>query len=487
MRLFSFIRSFRNNLATQIESRSQERRTLLRTLVGKLAFLHRAFGDAGAAGRCGLVVACVAAVVLAGTAGTFAGSDSAGVKPDDLPPPPGSLQRELDSGLQAPGKPDNVSTGGASALSQPIEIPFILEGGHIIVEASINGGPQRPFLFDTGASHVIDTEVAKSLNAPMVRTGRIGGFGAKVSTVQMIKADRISIGGVTLTDQTVAVMDMPNVILDRGSRPRLAGLIGAELLSHYAVTIDYARLVLTLNSPGFKPPLAKFSLPLGFSISPDGLGHPSIVGEVDGVSSEFIIDTGSPGQVHLSERFQEEHKPFASAGKVLHFMTPGGIGGRASIREAFGKQVHIGPSVLPLPLITGVDFGDSAMRYMAVGTGGVIGNGLLAHYIVTLDVAATRAYFEPVERGHATMLYGTGLVLDKPDHETLEVIDVLKDTAAERAGLQAGQKIIAVEGHAARDLALSDAPTFAVSPRGPLTVLTADHRKLDLSFSRLLP
>jgi len=88
------------------------------------------------------------AFVLANGAASSAGAQP---RPDDLPPEPGTLERELSLGPVS--KPPAPGTG--PNLSNPIEIPFILEGGHIIVEAAIDGGPPKPFLFDTGASILI--------------------------------------------------------------------------------------------------------------------------------------------------------------------------------------------------------------------------------------------------------------------------------------------------------------------------------------------
>jgi hypothetical protein len=275
-------------------------------------------------------------------------------------------------------------------------------------------------------------------------------------------------------------------VLDRGSRPRLGGLIGSELLSRYTLTIDYERRTLTLNSPGFKPSSAKFSLPLGLAMSPDGLSHPSISAEIDGVTGEFMIDTGAGGQIVISEKFQQEHSTFGPNGTVLRFVSPGGIGGPASIHMGFGKQLRIGSFVLSQPMISGIDRGNSSMGRTSY-VSGLIGNGILSNFIVTIDVAGTRAYFEPVDRPHATTLFGTGMILNKPSHDSFEVLDVLKDTAAERAGLHRGDRISDVEGHPARDLALSDVHSMSATTRAALTVLPADHRKLDLTFSRLLP
>lgn len=432
---------------------------------------------------------CAAALLIAAI-GFVAGAAIAQTKPEDLPPPPGALERELSAGLLGTAaRGDNALAGGASALSKPVEIPFIIEGGHLIIEASIGGGAPRPFMFDTGASHLITPDVAEGLKAaPVVRTSRVGGFGSKVSFAKVIKVDRITIGPVELEQQNVTVVEVPNHIVDRGSRPRLAGLIGSELLLHYAVTIDYARRTLILNAPGFKPRAAKFSLPLTSAISLDGLSHPAIPAEIDGVSGDFIVDTGANGQVSMSEKFQSEHRPFANIAPVLHLVTPGGIGGRTNVRMGFGKQVRIGPSIISPPLLSGIDPGNSSFGRSPIAySSGVIGNVMLANFVVTIDMPSARAYFEPVDRPHPATLYGVGFSLDKPDHDSFEVIDVLKDTAADRAGLRRGDRLIAIGGHPARDLALADVHGFSSTSRPPLMVVTADNRRLDLNFSRLLP
>jgi predicted aspartyl protease len=434
---------------------------------------------------------CAATFLIATIFSSIANGAIAETKPEDLPPPPGALEQELATGPQGTApKGSNALLGNGIVLSKPIEIPFIIEGGHLIIEASMNGGPPRPYIFDTGASHVISPDVAEGLKAaPLVRTVQIGGFGSKVSIARVIKVDRIAIGALALEQQNVAVLELPNHILDRGSRPRLAGLIGSELIQRYSVTIDYARRMLTLNSPGFKPASTKFSLPLGFTFSPDGIGHPSISAEVEGISGNFVLDTGAGSQVVLSERFQSENQPFAKISTTLRLLTPGGIGGRTSVRMGFGKQVQIGPSVIPSPLLSGIDPGNSAVGRSALSrSAGVIGNAMLANFVVTIDMPSGRVHFEPIpDRPRITTLYGVGFSLDKPDHDSFEVIDVLKGSGAERAGLRPGDRLIAIGGRAARDLALFDVNGSAGTSRPPLAVVTADQRKLNLTFSRLLP
>jgi PDZ domain-containing protein len=430
----------------------------------------------------------IALVLAAGLATSGARLAGAQTKAEDLPPPPGALEQELSLG------PLEKATGGATdrgaqQLASPIDIPFILEGGHIVVEASIDGDAPRPFIFDTGGRNVITPLVPRPRNASVVRTAHAAGIGSKILSVEMIKVRRITIGAATLDEPVVSILDLPNTIVDRGSRPRLAGLIGPELLARYAVTIDYARRILTLRNPGFRPQSAAFSLPLGFSMSPEGLGHPSIRAELDGLAGEFMLDTGAGSQILVSEQFEREHAPLARYGKVLTFLAPGGIGGRANMRLGLGKQLRIGPLTLSPPRVASTVDAD-AMNRRGSGfahTAGIIGAGILAQFVVTLDRQAGRAYFEPVAgRNLPTVLRGTGMIIDKPEHEYFEVLDAIKGSAAERAGLRRGDRIIEVAGRPARDLSLSDAS----SPRegaGSLTVRTSDRRLITLAVEQMLP
>jgi hypothetical protein len=473
-------------------------RTLIATFVDGLHFLGAGLSHRGPLAsavtlslvKCFRACRTVATMLLpAVLLSAVASPGGAQPPPGDLPPAPGALERELS--LPPLSDAGAAASGSGPRLSSPIEIPFILEGGHIIVEASIDGNPPKPFMFDTGASNTITPEVAQPLNATVARTERMGGFGPKVSRVDVVKVGRITVGAATLDHPSVAVLDIPNTIVDRGSRPRLAGLLGSELLTRYAMTIDYGRRTLTLNNPGFRPQAAAFALPLGFSVSPDGPSHPSISAALDGVAGDFIIDTGSGGQILVSEKFQREHAPFTHYSKVLTFLSAGGIGGRTEVQLAFGKLLNFGPLTLSPPLVGGTadQGGSNLSRSMSAHVAGVIGAGILAQFVVTIDYQTGRAYFEPVPgRKLPGILHSTGMMFDKPDHEGFEVLDVLKDSAAERAGLRRGDRVVEVDGHPARDLSVSDVQSLGSVPaHTSLTIRTSDQRRLDLAIGQILP
>ncbi|PKU21368.1 PDZ domain-containing protein [Telmatospirillum siberiense] len=77
------------------------------------------------------------------------------------------------------------------------------------------------------------------------------------------------------------------------------------------------------------------------------------------------------------------------------------------------------------------------------------------------------------------------MIFDKPEREFFEIIDVLPGTAAERAGLRSGDRVVAVNGHPARDLGLSDIGTITLGKE--MALETADGQRFDLAVGQILP
>lgn len=108
---------------------------------------------------------------------------------------------------------------------------------------------------------------------------------------------------------------------------------------------------------------------------------------------------------------------------------------------------------------------------------------------MTLDYKGGRIYFEAPNAMQLTHVFaGTGLIVDKPQHESFEIIDILPGTAAERAGLRRGDRIVEVDGHPARDLSLSDFGVLnGVLARKTMVITTADGHRSELAITQILP
>jgi S1-C subfamily serine protease len=116
---------------------------------------------------------------------------------------------------------------------------------------------------------------------------------------------------------------------------------------------------------------------------------------------------------------------------------------------------------------------------------GLIGADILARFVVTLDFPSNRVWFEPIPgTTPASNWNSVGLILNKPDPSSFEVIDVLPGTSAERAGIQRGDKIIAYGGQPARNLGLRDLSKFRDKA---VNVVLSDQRRHDLAPVQILP
>jgi predicted aspartyl protease len=279
------------------------------------------------------------ALLLLVALGTAASAD---VVDKDAPPPPGTLLQELNSG---PALSDAATVLGAPMpLSAPVEIPFQIEGGHMLIEASINGGAKQTFLFDTGGRLVLTPEAAGDLKSLPGRQAMMAGIGPTITKVSIVTVDRL----------TAAIAELPNWIVDRGSKPRLAGLIGPELITRRIVTIDYRKRMMTLHPSGqVRPGPNAIVSRLGFSVSPEGLGHLSVRASIGDVEGEMLIDTGATGGVFLNERFITAHNPFRPGGKTIRFFSPGGVGGLLQMQAGIGTTFRLGTAVFNAPLIHG--------------------------------------------------------------------------------------------------------------------------------------
>lgn len=146
-----------------------------------------------------------------------------------------------------------IPVGGApSRVDVPADsagIAFTLAGpggAAIVVPVSINGGPERPFVLDTGATLTcLDAAVADSLDLaarPGVRgTGAgIGGAGS----VGVVRADSFRVGGATAYDLTLCTLDLSAI---ESVGLEADGLVGLNFLSSFRVGLDFETQTLTLE------------------------------------------------------------------------------------------------------------------------------------------------------------------------------------------------------------------------------------------------
>ncbi len=239
------------------------------------------------------------------------------------------------------------------------------------------------FVVDTGGFNLIDLENAKELGLELTNQSQTGGAGEQKVDVWTTTVEAFSIVEKTFTNQRFNVLSLKN-IKEGLNLPYLDGIIGYDFFGSSVLQIDYPnKKVSFLNSYG-----GKNGIP--FIIYSSHI--PKIKVEIDGLESDFILDTGDRSNLtlskHFSEKLFETSRYELSEEKITGF----GIGGPIMAKTFDLKSLKFGQiesqNVLTrIPNVKSGAFANSSFY-------GSIGGGLLQKYKVTLDYRKKLIYFE---------------------------------------------------------------------------------------------
>ena len=150
-------------------------------------------------------------------------------------------------GSAQPAEP-RVWFEGPSSVTLPLKRAA---DGKLYLTVEVMGRDLLLFL-DTGASTVIDINVARKLGVPLVDTGQEG-FGLTGQAGRRISTHvDLRLGALGITNMPVDCLDLTQLrAVSRGNgMPDFDGVIGAELLNELQAEIDFGRLTLKLKRPG---------------------------------------------------------------------------------------------------------------------------------------------------------------------------------------------------------------------------------------------
>ncbi len=362
------------------------------------------------------------------------------------------------------------------AKKTSVTVPFRLINNHIYLEASINGHPPQPFVFDTGATNFFDHKHAAALGVKLEGALPGGGFGSDISETGLAKVGSVSIGGLTLKDQVFAADDSTKWIAVEGADS--AGLVGYEFAKRAVTTIDYAARTITFTKPDdFHAPDAP-SIPFTFD------GHiPMVQASVDGASGEFEIDTGARSALTLMRPFAEAHGLVEKYKAIRSATTGYGVGGPSRALLARPGALVIGDTTLKNPVADLVM--DKAGAAAAARTAGNIGGDILKRFTVTLDYGHQKIWLAPNALSAEPDVFDrSGIWISRAADGNILIADVSGDSAAAKAGLKSGDVIRAVDGKPAAGIALYDLrEQFRGKPGTVFTLSVAGTQERDVKLS----
>ncbi|MEO6919644.1 MAG: aspartyl protease family protein [Collimonas sp.] len=330
-----------------------------------------------------------------------------------------------------------------------VTLPFRLLNNHIYVEASINGAAPQLFVFDTGATNMLDTGAAKGLGIAVEGALPGGGFGDKIEDFGLAKVNSVSLGGLTLPDQVFGTENSTGWGAIEGIKS--AGLLGYEFVKRAVLTIDYAKRTLTFTKQEvFHPP--KDVPVIAFTFD----GHiPMVAGTLDGFPGEFEIDTGSRGALIVMRAFADANGLVDKYHATRKATVGYGVGGPSKALLARAGKLTLGPVAIEAPVTELI--ADKGGAANATRTAGNIGGDLLKQFTVTFDYAHQNIWLQPNQlAGKPQAFDRSGLWISRAEGGDIMVGDVAGQSAAARIGLAVGDEIASVNGKPAKDTALYD-------------------------------
>jgi len=228
---------------------------------------------------------------------------------------------------------------------------------------------------------------------------------------------------------------------------KIDGIIGYSFLSRYIVRINYDSMSIAVQTKGrIKYPRG------GFLIKPFIVNIPittATVKDNNEVTSRFYFDTGAGMCLLLSSDFVADSMLLRSKRKWLVSQAEG-LGGKAPMKQGVIKQVKVGPyKFRNVPAyIFDDEFNITSYPYL----GGLLGNDLLRRFNLILNYDKKDIHLLPNSHFREQFDYSyTGLGMYVVD-SVIKIVDVMKNSPAEKGGFKADDIVMSVENNSSRNI-----------------------------------
>jgi hypothetical protein len=322
-----------------------------------------------------------------------------------------------------------------------------MTGGVIIMQARFDTFKDTlNFILDTGSGGIsLDSTTAEGFGLKGTPSNRtIRGIGG-IRNVRFLNNRKLHVPGLTIDSLNFHINDYS--ILTAVYGERIDGIIGYSVLSRYILKINFDSTQIEFWTKGsFKYPRG------GYLFRPIINSTPVQQVRVrDGrtVNARFLYDMGAGLNMMLSTDFLKDSSLLDKKRK-LYAKEAEGLGGKVDMAMTVIKEVKLGPyKFRNVPVYV---FNDTFNITSYPFLGGLIGNDILRRFNVVLNYDRRDIYLMPNSHFNEQFDYSyTGIELYYIDGKIL-VGDVAKDSPAEKAGLQEGDVVVAVNKNFSQNL-----------------------------------
>jgi predicted aspartyl protease len=355
----------------------------------------------------------------------------------------------------------------ASGVTQTT-VPFLLANNHVYIQASFNGGKPLNVIVDTGGHDILVPDSAVALGIKVQGAQPSTGSGSGVTLGGVARVQSIRVGDAIVKDQPISVLTFSNAAEGVDEQ----GMIGYEFIARFITRFDYGKHELTfIDKKHFDPRDAGTPVPFRFYHQ-----FPEVLGSYDGIPSRFGIDTGARNVLSLTSPFAQRNHIIEREKNGAKALTGWGVGGPSYGYVFRGKDLRLGDVTVKSPLTEfNLDKGGVGATEAFPNN---IGGGLLKRFVVTFDYDHQLMYLKPIagKVDDLDTFDRSGMWLNVAD-KGFGIVNVGDGTPAAKAGIAAGDIIVAVDGKAASSLHLYDLRRrLRNDPPGTQVALTVERQ-----------
>jgi hypothetical protein len=260
----------------------------------------------------------------------------------------------------------------------------------------------------------------------------------------------------------VAPGDLPSLPIDavvsKGEGRHVDGLIGGAFFDHFVVEIDYDQSRLTFHSPTtFAPPARVQAIPISVEEGHCYLDAVLVLSGGRKMNGRFMIDTGLRNAIAVAGPFGAAHQVPAGLRGNVAVTTGVGLGGESRSTAGRAEALELGPLKIERPIVNVSTDRKGALS--APGHAGILGGELLRRYRAIFDYPQRRLYLipgKPAAEPYDLDMSGLFVTAHGADLKRFEVLSVVADSPAARAGIAPGDIITSVDDRSASQLTLEE-------------------------------
>ncbi|HYG02316.1 MAG TPA: aspartyl protease family protein [Chryseosolibacter sp.] len=342
-----------------------------------------------------------------------------------------------------------------------VQIPIEISNNLVIVPVVVNGALPLKFILDTGVRTAILTQKGFSdlLNLAYSRKLSISGpGGVKVIDAYITNNVSLELPGVISRGHAMLVLEEDYLELRNYLGTDVHGVLGYELFSRFIVKIDYEKKLLTLMYPErFRPRSRYHVLPIDVQDTKPYVTTPVILNDTTKVMAKLLVDSGASHGLMLEPDTDEN---ITVPSHTVSSIIGRGLGGEITGKVGRVKALQLGPFVLDNAIANFPD-PNSYFDSLKIGStprNGSIGGEVLSRFTVVFNFSKGQMFLKrnaSLKKPFYYNLSGLTVKAKGARLNAFEITEVRDGSAADKAGISAGDEIIAINGISASLLNLN--------------------------------